>query len=225
MSEGDNDNKIYISPDKILVVYKQKRKTFLLKDISKLKPETKKMLFPLIVGGILTPLSSLSFFVNLSLPWLHLIAILGGMLLFYLGWTGKTVLTLVFRNGDELNYYLPSVSKNLEAFMEFANVTMHQYATGSFGNLLYFDLQNEELDIFFGKQTESGQSLFPVYGYTYAQVANAKKGKNELTAIDASKAGIEIKFTYHRGTGLMRPVVDQPLLQESHVMPTKSDYN
>lgn len=217
MSEGDNDNKIYISADQLLVIRKQKRRTFLLSELAALKTETKKMLFPLITGGILTPFSFLSFFVNLSLPWLHLISILGGMLLFYLGWTGKTVLTLAFKNGEELNFYLPSISKNLEAFIDFANFSLRQHSIGNLGMLLYFDLQDEEIEQFFGAKIDGAGDLFPVFGYTYQQIVLAKNSLSKLTAIDPGKTGVEIKFSYHLKSNLMRPVIDQPVLAESRV--------
>ena len=58
----------------------------------------------------ITPFAFLSYFVNIFLPWFHLVSVPLGMLLFYIGWAGRIYMTIVYKNGEELNYYLPSIS-------------------------------------------------------------------------------------------------------------------
>ena len=103
LSEGDNKNIAMTSEEMLLVIRKNHRKVFLIKEISHLKNEIKKQLFPLILGGIITPFAFLSYFVNMFLPWIHLISVLVGILIFYVGWAGRSALTIVYKNGDELS--------------------------------------------------------------------------------------------------------------------------
>ena len=218
LSESDNKNKIYVSEDKLLVIRKSVAKVYSLSDLSRLKTETKKMLFPLIVGGILTPFAFVSFFVNLFMPWIHLISILGGILLFYLGWAGKSVLTIIYKDGDELIYYLPSVSKNLQAFIDFINLSLLEDPVTSLGKLIYFELDLQYVNSLFGKSAGDENQIFPLYGYTYNQIVQSGKSINKLIAIDPSKAGIEIKFLYDPKSDLMRPTVEKPVLPESKIV-------
>jgi hypothetical protein len=175
------------------------------------------MLFPLIVGGIITPFAFLSFFVNLLMPWIHLVSVLVGLLLFYIGWAGKHALTIVFLNGDEKNYYLPSISKNVEAFIEFANDAL-KGDHNVYSKLLFFDLDSGFVDPFFGKGNESQDQLFPLFGYTYSQLKLSGKSINELIAVDPSTAGAEIRFSFDQQTNRMRPLIEQPLLPESQIV-------
>ena len=184
LSESDNKNKIYVSEDKLLVIRKSVAKVYSLSDLSRLKTETKKMLFPLIVGGILTPFAFVSFFVNLFMPWIHLISILGGILLFYLGWAGKSVLTIIYKDGDELICYLPSVSKNLQAFIDFINLSLLEDPVTSLGKLIYFELDLQYVNSLFGKSGGDENQIFPLYGYTYNQIVQSGKSINKLIAID-----------------------------------------
>lgn len=215
LSEGDDTNKVFLSEEKLLVIRKNQRNTFALNELKGLKTETKKQLFPLIIGGIITPFAFLSYFVNLFLPWVHLISVMVGMLLFYLGWSGKNVMTLVYKNGDELNYYLPYISKNLQAFMDFVNVLLKNSSTSIHGDLLYFELEENDEDILFGRETK--KQIFPLYGYTYDQVIQSRKSIKQLTVIDPMKAGIEIKFSYDLNSNQMRPVIERSILPESNV--------
>ena len=209
---------MYISEDQLLVIRNSKRSVFSLNSLSGLRIETKKMLFPLIMGGIITPFAFLSFFVNLFMPWIHLVSVLVGLLLFYIGWAGKHALTIVYLNGDEKNYYLPSISKNVEAFIEFAYDVLRRDSKSIYSKLLFFDLDASLVDPFFGKNNVSQDQLFPVFGYTFSQLKLSGKSIYELTAVDPAKAGAEIRFAFDEQANRMRPLVEQALLPESQIV-------
>ena len=220
LSEGDNKNKAIISDDQVLVIRKNQRQLFSFKSISSLKSEYKKLLFPLILGGIVAPFAFLSYFANFFLPWIHLVGILGGMFLFYTGWLGKSSFTIVFKNGDELNYYLPAISKNLQAFIYFVNTLLVDTRDPGLRDLLFFEIEKENEDILFGNEENiDNQIQFPIVGFTYRQLTDMDKSfyGDKLLAINPTKAGREIKFMYDLRTNQMRPKLEGPVLEEAKV--------
>lgn len=225
LSEGDNNNKVIISDDQLLVIRKNHKKLILLKSISILKSENKKLLFPLILGGIVTPFAFLSNFTNLFHPLIHLISILGGMFLFYIGWIGKSAFTIVFKNGDEADFYLPSISKNLQAFIDFVNTLQTDTGDSSIRNLLFFEVEKEHEEALFGtSKIIKNKHLFPLFGFTYRQLKLESKSffEENIIAINPIKAGREIKFSFDLKSNKMRPKLEGPVSAESKV--NISDY-
>ena len=216
LSDGDTKNKAIISEDELLVIRKNQKQLFSFKSISSLKIETKKLLFPLILGGIITPFAFLSYFANFFLPWVHLVAILGGMFLYYIGWFGKLSFTIIFKNGDELNYYLPAISNNLQAFIHFVNTLLVDTSDSEVRSLLFFEVENK--DILFGNKKIANHP-FPIIGFTYRQLIDMGKSVHgeKLLAINPAKAGVEIKFTYDLKTNQMRPMLEGPVSEEAKV--------
>ena len=216
LSEDDNKNKAIISEDQLLVIRKNQRQLFSFKSISSLKSENKKLLFPLILGGIVAPFAFLSYFANFFLPWIHLVAILGGMFLFYTGWLGKSSFTVVFKNGDELNYYLPAISKNLQAFIYFVNTLLVDTSDPGLRDLLFFEVEKE--DFLFGNKKNT-DNQFPIVGFTYRQLTEIGKSVygDKLLAINPAKAGKEIKFIYDLKTNQMRPELEGPVSGKAKV--------
>lgn len=220
LSEGNNKNKVLISDDKLLIIHKNQRQNLALKDLSSLKSEHKKMLLPLILGGIITPFAFLSYFVNLFHPWIHLFSIMSGMFLFYYGWVGKSAFTIVFKNGDELIYYLPSVSKNLKAFMDFVNALLNERNDSGLGNLLFFEIEKKYENLLIGKDSKmKNDELFPLFGFTYSQLKSTDKSTygKKIVAINPVESGREIKFTFDLRTNEMRPKLEGPVRKESIV--------
>ena len=217
LSEGDDKNKLFISDEKLLIIRKNQRKTIVLRTLAGLNIDSKKQLLPLILGGIITPFAFLSYFVNLFMPWIHLISVMVGLLLFYLGWVGKSALILKFKNGDELLYYLPSISKNLTAFIDFVNAILMQTQSTKFADLIYFEIAENDTDAFFGKDEVKEKRIFPIFGYTQDQLRNIKKSTKNIVAINPLKIGRELKFSYDLKTNQMRPILSGTVLPESKV--------
>lgn len=224
LTEGDNKNKVLITDDQILVIRKNKKQHFALKNLSLLKSENRKMLFPLILGGIITPFAFLSYFVNFFHPWIHLLSSMSGLFLFYFGWVGKSVFSIVFKNGDELNFYLPTISKNLQAFIDFVNTLLKKTHDSGLRNLLFFEVEIKYEDLLIGKDKKSKNSqLFPLFGFTYEQLENAGISiyEKKVFAVNPTEAGREIKFDFDQKNNEMRPKLEGPVLEDSIVNTSK----
>jgi len=210
--EGDQKSMALLSDSGLLVIFKGKRHLFQTDKIKQLKAEDKRLLFPLIVGGILAPFAFLSFFVHPMQPWIHLISIITGLVLFYIGWIGKPAMVIMLKNKEEVIFYLSSISMNLQAFMDFANAMIGPANKQFFSSLIYIELVGEFESLFNLDQLTS--AIFPLYGYTYQQLSTRKEATEKLIAIDPVKSGREIRFEYDDVTKLFRPLIDGPLRPE-----------
>jgi hypothetical protein len=120
------------------------------------------------------------------------------MLLLYIGWTGKSAVTVIFKNEETSHFYLPSVSKNLQAFIDFSNDLLNTNKYYDDRSLLFFKIDQK--------------TIYPLFGYTFGQF-NSEKDKlriEDFTVIDPQKAGVEIKFEYDHFAGQMRPKLTGP---------------
>ncbi len=220
LSEGDDDNKLAITDELLLVNHNKQKSLFLLSQIVHLKAENKKMLFPLIVGGIITPFAFLSYFTNMFLPWIHLVSMLAGMFLFYVGWSGKSSLTILLKNRGEENFYLQSISRNLWAFIDFVNNLLSNKSNSVLSTFLFFEIEKENVDTFFGLSSKTENvSFYPVLGYTFGQWEknNKRLEVENLIIVNPMLAGMEVKFSFDMNTNQMRPQLNSPVSIASKV--------
>jgi len=213
--DGDQKSMALLSDSGLLVIYKGRRHYFRTENIKQLETEDKKLLFPFILGGILAPFAFLSFFVHPMQPWIHLISIIAGMALLYIGWTGKPALVILLKTKEETVFYLSSVSLNLQAFIDFANARISPGEMQLFSALIYIDSRDDIESLFNIDNPKS--AIFPCYGYTYRQLSAITGTAENLIAIDPVLCGREIRFEYDDATKLFRPLIDGPLRPESRV--------
>jgi len=113
--QGDERNKCALTVTNLIITHKGTETNYLLKDLNHVKFHEKKLLLPLIVGGIIASLgltANLSGYYN---PWLTMSVSIAGIYLFYYGWSDTWTLTLDTSLGNK-DYYLRGVSLNLKAF-------------------------------------------------------------------------------------------------------------
>jgi hypothetical protein len=213
--EGDQKSMALLSDSALLIIYKGKRHLFQVENIRECKAEEKRLLFPLIVGGILAPFAFLSFLIHPMQPWVHLFSIIAGLVLLYLGWTGRPVMVISLKNKEEVIFYLSSISMNLQAFMDFANMMISHGNQQLFSSLIYIEWP-EEIESLFNFDLPQ-TTIFPLYGYTYQQLSTRQEPKENLIAVDPMQSGREIRFEYDSATKLFRPKIDGPMRPECRV--------
>ena len=212
--EGDQKSMALLSDSDLLIIYKGKRHLFRINKLNQLRAEDKKLLFPFIVGGILAPFAFISFFVHPMQPWIHLISIIGGLVLLYIGWSGRPALVVIQKNKDEFIAYLPSISIHLRAFMDYTNELISYGDGQKYGLLIFFLLREDMIKSLFDIN-QADKVVFPMYGLTYQQLKLHKRTDGKIVAIDPLLCGREIKFEYDAVTKLFRPVIEGPLRIES----------
>jgi hypothetical protein len=126
--EGDARYQCVLTTQSLEVTHQGKKEYFELSGVASVAILTRKILFPIVLGGILTPLAGLALFTSYG----HIHLLFGlfflGLFLFYYGITGtqSLVITTPWKSFD---YFLPTVSPQMQAFARYAaNVTT--YADG-----------------------------------------------------------------------------------------------
>jgi len=210
LKEGDGKNVALISNSQILLVYQGQRHLFQLDKVRELKVQTQKLQFPLIVGGILAPFAFLSYFVHPLQPWIHLFFMIAGLLMFYIGFSGKQVLVVLLRNKEELVFHLPNVSLPVLAFVDHINAIISSGHESFLHSLIYLFI-SEEMEKLIFKEESANSDIFPLFAFTYVQLPKVEKTNGELFAFDPVTCGREISFGYDGELSMLRPIITGPL--------------
>lgn len=136
---GNEQNKLLLSPEHLQVRYQGRLRAFLLDHLRRLSFNHRKLMLPLVLGGITASLSLVAIFKTYYNPWLMLSLMLAGCLAAYRGYQGSWVLT-VEEDKTYTDYYLSSVSPNLRAFVAYANTFTGRQPKG----VLYLPLGVDE---------------------------------------------------------------------------------
>ena len=116
----DKHNRCWLTAKHLVVVFRGRKHAFELGHIQRIALEQRRAWLPLIIGGIVAPLSLIALLLNLYDPWVLLYIFLPSLLLLYLGWLPYSVMA-VHDAVKPHDFRLPSVSSNLRAFIRFAN--------------------------------------------------------------------------------------------------------
>jgi len=103
---------------KAFIVHKSEQvRRFSFKKIKKIDYQFKRLMFPLLLGGILSPLSALATFNNLLDFWLGTGIMIISFLLFYQGWQGGYQVVLFF-SGYQISFFTEEPTKEMNDFFK-----------------------------------------------------------------------------------------------------------
>lgn len=117
---GDEQNKLLLSAEHLQFRYQGRLRAYSTEYLRRLSFNHRKLMLPLVLGGIAASLSVVAIFKTHYNPWLMLSLMLAGCLAAYRGYQGSWVLT-VEEDKTHTDYYLSSVTPNLQAFVDYAN--------------------------------------------------------------------------------------------------------
>ena len=206
LKEGDERYKCFLTDDELVVVYLKREEHYPLDILTNIDFGHKKMLLPLVGGGILAILSFLMIFRNLFNPWLSLLALVIGTLALYAGWEGRPSLT-VSTPAYEHHFLLRSISPNLKAFRKFLLNFMHNQRHQS--NRLYVVLEERQMlekgkDLHLPSGTDSFQA------YTDNQFKNLQETRQEK-AIEIDPMKINAPIRYQMQNNELYPFIFGPI--------------
>lgn len=115
----DQENKCMLTSERLIVVYRGKPFSFERQHIRDLYFSWRRLLLPLVAGGISAPLSLLAIFMNLYNLWPLMFIFFLGLALFYLGLQQHPVLTIK-DTVKEHDFFLREKTPNLKEFLSFA---------------------------------------------------------------------------------------------------------
>lgn len=128
--ESDNNNRCLLTESTLFITRKGRTTQYPVSEIALLSINRRKMMLPLIMGGIFSPLSVIAIVKNLFVPWAILSWFLLNLLLLYFGWQGNSVLTVEL-HGTHHDFPINSRGNNLYAFVDFVNEYVRQPAGSS----------------------------------------------------------------------------------------------
>lgn len=89
-----------------------------LKQINEVQTHFQRLLLPLIIGGIVAPLSMIGFFLHITTSmWLSFALSISGAFLMYYGWAGAYQLKITAYQSLQFNYFIDFKSDKLDAFI------------------------------------------------------------------------------------------------------------
>jgi hypothetical protein len=210
LKDGDTSNMAMVTDEKLMLVRNGKKMLFSLAKVKRLSSGNKKQLFPLIIGGIVAPFAFLSYFTNMFHPFFHLVFTLMGLLLFYIGVAGRAVLVVLMSKGEEELIYLPSVSSNLLAFIDYINGQLVNTGDAGLNKFIFIEIEKSRYSWLY-EQNEEQKDKFPCWGYTYQQLTKTPGLRSKAIAVNPELAGREIRFVFDAKLNEMRPQIDGPV--------------
>lgn len=121
---NDNTNQCLLTDRALIINRKGKASRYPLNEIVRLSINSRKMMLPLITGGIFVPLSIIAIAKNIFAPWGILSWLMLNLFLFYFGWLGYNVLTIQL-GGTSQDFPIKVKGANLKAFIQFTNEYIH----------------------------------------------------------------------------------------------------
>jgi len=212
--QGDERNKCALTVTNLIITRKGTETNYLLKDLNHVKFHEKKLLLPLIVGGIIASFgltANLSGYYN---PWLTMSVSIAGIYLFYYGWSGTWTLTLDTSLGNK-DYYLRGVSLNLKAFVSYLNYWLLE-EKDSFNEYIKFYYLSKYVDWqqVSSHQLPLNQQKIETKLLTYDQMLLMKTKLTEeeiILMIDPDKLNGEIMFQIDKATGQLFPFINEEI--------------
>ncbi len=131
--EGDAKNKCTLTRDEFLITRKARLYHYPVSQIQTVYLEKRKLLLPVIVGGILSPLSLLAIYENMFPPGILLPLFFAGLFMLYYGWSGA--MALIIQTSARVYYiFMPNDTDHLTRFIAFSNTLIKSFneTTGEF---------------------------------------------------------------------------------------------
>ncbi|MCC5929634.1 MAG: hypothetical protein JJU28_10345 [Cyclobacteriaceae bacterium] len=157
--------------------------------LKKLETDHRKLLLPLIFGGISVPFVISAIFLSVGGPYITIPLLFIGIYLFYHGWQGSGVL-IIYENNRHDVFFLPFISENIKAYIAYVNHYIQQPNSAYY---LYFppDVLNKP----------------GCMGYTKTQFDSMAANGSVYYEIDPRELGAQIDYVWHPETKSLRPVI------------------
>lgn len=195
---GDEKHKAVLYDNRLVLVSRERRMNFDLDEVNGLTLGRRRLLLPLILGGILLPLVLVGLFTAPVRPHYFLFLLFPASLLLYLGWEGQQVLT-VLQRGKEIDVPLGSTGYSLKAFVGFVNSFIRSLKPGKKKERFYFvnrgDCQHGDM----------------AYAYTFLQYRKLAEidavNVRDFVAIDPLLLEAPVEYRFDERIGELRPVI------------------
>ena len=139
LGSKNKEDKLWLTEEHLQLLYRGQLKVFALEEVRQLSFNHRKLMLPLIVGGVAATLSLVAIFKLFYNPWLMLSLLVAGCLAAFVGYRGSWVLTIE-EEKVHTDLFLSSISPALRSFVQYANTFTGRKPKG----VLYLPLLNNE---------------------------------------------------------------------------------
>jgi hypothetical protein len=208
LHDNDEGNKCELTDRRLLITRKGKRFEFASENLKNVASNQRKLLIPIILSGVLTPLILAGFFKGLFHPFVALVFIIGGVFTFYIGWIGEKTLTINLLMGHR-DFPVSFISEHLAGFMDFVN----RYIQGEpiEKRVLYLKTGNfVEADIDLSKYLAKDVVKRELYSYWQLRdhyLTGKLQSRSSYIVLDPFKVGSEIKYVKNPDNRGLTPVI------------------
>lgn len=200
--EGDNKNMCYLTKENLLIRYKDKVEPFSHDAIMGISFEHKILLFPLITGGIITPLSIHGLLNTFMNPWALLISMVAGLLLMYYGWEGSSTMTIKTKVKD-YDFFIRQASANLKAFAAYV-----QHYISDDVNARRFYFTTDKAAWHSAKTNELFEVTQPITLYDWKEARQIKLSPDQvILAVDPIESNVQISFKQSSDQKKLQPLI------------------
>ena len=196
--ESDEDNVCYLSHDNLYVKSKGIMNHFQLESIMNIGFKRKLLLFPVVVGGIISSFSLVALFNGLYNVWLMLCLMIGGLALLFYGAEGSNTLS-VQTNVKEYDFFIKSPTPNLRSFVSFLINFQHKGEDA----LIYYIVIDQKV---WDQAQTSGYINVDSPMRLNAQRSNIDENQVELV-IDLAKSNIEVEYIMNKEQNKLVPII------------------
>jgi hypothetical protein len=195
---GDESRKAMLYNNRLVFVDGEKRREFDFNKVTRLNLNRRKLLLPLIFGGILVPLLLVGLFATGIRPQVILLMLFPSALLFYLGWEGQEVLT-VTGSGREADVRIHRSNHHIQAFVEFVNNLIRSRDPSRAHERLYY-IRRSDLN-------RAADPAPGIWASTYAQVRQAAAGSEDRLGVDPLKLTSRVEYRFDPESHQLRPYI------------------
>ena len=121
LKNNDYNNCLYLTDENFTVKMKGKTYSYDLNSIKQLHWTNKQLLLPIILGGLTSSLSVVSYMNNLLHPWFLILLFMSGVLAIYYGFIGSPALEIKLKDQKEF-YLIREKNIFLQEFTDFVNL-------------------------------------------------------------------------------------------------------
>ena len=194
--KGDEKNMLILDKEKLSLVKNGKRDDYDISDMQQASKGHKRLLLPLILGGVVSPLSIIAIYDNSFSPFILLAVLFIGLLLLYIGQTGSDVLIFHHSRGKEEYVFLRSIPDNVDKFLFFLNMFLSQKWENQQGPVFYhqYDLEKNGDSPDFSKAKDNGEAYILLIPEEFNKLALSNPTNVEFLTIDPSKLSAPIRL-------------------------------
>jgi hypothetical protein len=194
-ADGDPKNRCVLTTRNLVITYRFKDHIFPLETLTGFGIERKRLLLPVVAGGIFIPLSvigSVEFSVS---PVVTFVLIMAGVFIFYIGWSGTEVLALVAPN-QSFHCPFKTESTGIREFVVYVNSMIERKNTGA---LLYYavipgNVPGKDGIVDYIVSNPSGVRVFSYSGLMSLSGSKYFSGSEFIYSFNPLSSGISVKY-------------------------------